>query len=75
MDLFEARVKQRITQWDLSIRIGISQSKISLVERGYISPTDIERSLIAGALGYEVDQIVWPEKKRTVTESQLPGYR
>jgi len=60
MDLFDARMKKRITQWDLKKLIGVHQSKISLIERGYIIPTDKEKELIAKALGFRVSEIEWP---------------
>lgn len=59
MDLFEARAKRRKTQWDLRIRTGIHQSKISLIERGYVCPTDKEKSVIAKALDFQVGDILW----------------
>lgn len=43
MDLFEARAKKRKTQWDLRAKTGISQSKISLAERGYIKLSKQEK--------------------------------
>jgi transcriptional regulator with XRE-family HTH domain len=60
MDLLEARFKRRKTQWDVSKTAGISQSKMSLLERGYIIPTDKEKELIAKALGFRVSEIEWP---------------
>ena len=60
MDLFTARAIRRMTQWDLKKKTRIHQSKISLFENNYISPTNKEKNLIAKALGYEVDEINWP---------------
>jgi len=59
VDLLEARFKRRKTQWDLSKTAGISQSKLSLLERGYVTPSDKERGLIANALGFRVEEIEW----------------
>jgi|WetSurMetagenome_2_1015567.scaffolds.fasta_scaffold13185_5 DNA-binding XRE family transcriptional regulator len=57
MDLFEARAKRRTTQWDLRQKTGIHQSKISLIERGYVIPSPLEKMKIAKALGYKVQDI------------------
>ena len=59
MDLYEARMKKRLTQWDLRKGTGIHQSKISLIERGYVIPTQKEQALIANVLGFEVTDIDW----------------
>jgi DNA-binding XRE family transcriptional regulator len=65
MDITEARFKKRLTQWDLRIKTGISQTKISLIERGYVDPHEEEKQKIAKALGLRVDQITWPDKNGT----------
>ena len=62
MDLITARAMKRKTQWDLRKATGIHQSKISLIEQGYIIPNDEERSAIAVALGLTVDEIEWPDE-------------
>ncbi|MFZ2445857.1 MAG: helix-turn-helix transcriptional regulator [Syntrophobacteraceae bacterium] len=59
MDLAEARFKSRITQWQLAMKVSVSQTKISLIERGYIAPSDEEKAQIAAALGLKTDQISW----------------
>lgn len=59
MDLVEARVKNRMTQWALRNLTGIHQTKISLFERGYLVPTELEQEKIASALGFTVDEINW----------------
>ena len=50
MKLKEARFKKGLTQWDLKTRTGIHQTKISLIERGYVVPRDDERLRLAKAL-------------------------
>jgi predicted transcriptional regulator len=60
MDLITLRAKLRKTQWDLKILTGIHQSKLSLIERGYIEPTKQEKELIARALGFSANKIDWP---------------
>ena len=60
MNLREARFKKRLTQYDLVKMAGIPQSKISLIERGYVSPTRNEKHAIAKALQVDPKEIVWP---------------
>ena len=60
MDLATTRVRERKTQWDIRMATGIHQSKISLIENGYIIPTDKEKETIADALGVSTDEIDWP---------------
>ena len=60
MDLVTARAKKRKTQWDLRMATGINQSKISLIEHGYIIPSNREKAKIAEALGVKVNEIEWP---------------
>ena len=62
MDLFELRIRQKLTQWDLSLQTGIPQSKISLIERGYVKPSLEEKGLIAVALNISPEKINWLEK-------------
>jgi DNA-binding XRE family transcriptional regulator len=59
MKLFEARARRRATQWDLRKLTGIHQSKISLIERGYVDPSPVEKSILAKALGFKVDDVQW----------------
>jgi DNA-binding XRE family transcriptional regulator len=61
MNLFEARAKKRKTQWDLRQETGIHQSKISLIEHGYVEPSEKEKAAIAKALGLSVADIDWSE--------------
>jgi DNA-binding XRE family transcriptional regulator len=63
MDLTIARAIKKKTQWDLRKATGIHQSKISLIERGYVSPSNEERIAIAEALGFKSNDILWPEQK------------
>ncbi len=48
-------------QWDLRRDTGIHQSKISLIERGYVEPSSAEKSMLAAALGFKVDEIQWEQ--------------
>ena len=63
MDLVEARARKRVTQWDIRNRTGICQTKISLIERGHVTPSDEEKALIAKTLGFHVDDIDWQQHK------------
>lgn len=63
MSLLDARIKRRFTQWDLRLKTGIHQSKISLIENSYIAPTDDEKRKIAKALGYKMAE-VFPESEK-----------
>ena len=64
MDLATARATKKKTQWDLRKATGIHQSKISLIEHGYIIPNDEEKAAIADALAVSVNEIDWPDKIR-----------
>lgn len=57
MTLREARFRKGLTQFDLRIRTGIHQSKISLIETGYLLPTEVERKNLAKALNLRVDNL------------------
>jgi transcriptional regulator with XRE-family HTH domain len=46
-------------QYDLSRETCIPQSKISLIENGYLSPNDQEKVAIAKALCVGVNEIEW----------------
>ena len=59
MNLREIRFKKRKTQYDICKFSGVSQSKISLIERGYVSPTRKEKLAIAKAVGVDSKDIVW----------------
>jgi DNA-binding XRE family transcriptional regulator len=66
MDIIEARARKRKNQWDVRLSTGIHQSRISLIENGYVEPTDKEKALIAKALGFDVDEIEWTKSRRVV---------
>ena len=57
MDLVEVRVKRRKTQWEISRLTGINQTKLSLIENGYVSPSDEEKQKIAKALEFGLEEI------------------
>ena len=57
MTLKEARFFKGLNQWDISIKTGIPQSKLSLIERGYVNPKEHEKKKIAKALNCKVEEI------------------
>jgi len=57
MDLREARFKRRLTQFDLRLKTGIHQSKISHFERGFMQPRQDEKTRLAKALGFKPEEI------------------
>jgi len=59
MDLREARFKERTSQWELSKKTGVFQSRISLIENGHSAKED-EKVKLASALNYQPEQIDWP---------------
>jgi transcriptional regulator with XRE-family HTH domain len=58
--LKEMRFHKGLTQWDLVLETGISQSKLSLFERGYLEPKPDEKARLARALGVPTREI-FPE--------------
>jgi len=62
MKLREMRFKIGARQWDLALLTGISQSKISLIENGFVTPSDQDRNRICAALNIEHGSIDWPEE-------------
>jgi len=55
--LRNCRVLKRLTQYDLQMRTGIAQCKISLIERGYLQPKEEEKKRLAKALGVEGQEL------------------
>ncbi len=60
MDLRIARVKRKMSQWELSYKTRISQGRISLFERGFRQPTKEQAEKIAEALQEDIKDI-FPE--------------
>jgi len=59
MNLREARFQRKKTQYDLTLQTGIPQCRLSLLERGYVSPTDREMRALTKVL--RVDEIDFPK--------------
>jgi DNA-binding XRE family transcriptional regulator len=55
--LREVRFLKRMSQWNLAILLGVHQSRISLLENGYVEPREDERKKIAKALGVRMEEI------------------
>jgi len=55
--LREKRFFKEMSIYDLSVKTGINPARISLMERGYKTPTEEEKKKIAKALGCEVPEI------------------
>jgi len=65
MNLRTHRILKGYTQWDFGLKIGRSQTQISLMERGYIIPNDSERTRIAAILRVDgPDAIDWAITKK-----------
>lgn len=57
-----ARVLKGITQFDLRIATGFSQTMISYWERGLLQPTADQKRKLASALGLDIKE-VFPQEK------------
>ena len=70
MNLKVARVKRKMSQYELSFETGISQARISLFENGFRYPTKVQAEKIADALQVKAEEIFpdllsrWRNKKR-----------
>lgn len=69
MDLREARFKKRISQWELSKRCGVHQSRISLIENGF-TPKKEEVERICEAIEVDPDKIDWPSSRQATIKPQ-----
>ena len=56
-NLRTTRILKGFNQYDVALKTGIPQSKISLIERGYVAPKDDEKLRFAKALNCEVQEI------------------
>ena len=64
MTLKEARFHEGLNQWDLSVKTQIPQSKISIIENGYVIPTAEERKKLAAALGKSESDLFFGEDEK-----------
>jgi transcriptional regulator with XRE-family HTH domain len=63
MTLKEIRARQMLTQMDLALMTGINQTKISLFERGYLSPNKDELLRLGEALDVQPESLVFIERR------------
>ena len=61
--LRDVRVLKRVTQFQLRLLTGINQSKISLIENGYVEPCWDEKKHLAKALGVNAEEIFPADQK------------
>jgi predicted transcriptional regulator len=59
MNLKVARAVRELRQWDVAIRCGICQTRISLIEAGLVCPREDEKKRIAKALDLRAEKIDW----------------
>ena len=55
--LRDLRVVPRISQWELALRSGVKQSRISLIENRLVKPTMKEKIGLSEALEHNIDEI------------------
>ena len=70
MNLRESRFQRRWSQYELQKRSGVQQSRLSLIENGYVSPTEKEKAAIVRALGIQADEIDWPNALSSSSKPQ-----
>lgn len=63
MNLKEARFKKGFKQYDLFLKTGIAQCKISLFEQGYMLPREDEKLRLAEALEIEASTLEFSMRK------------
>jgi len=56
-ELKKTRILKELNQFQVSIATGVSQSRISLIENGYVQPRDDEKERLANALRTPVDRL------------------
>ena len=57
MSLREVRFFRKFSQYDVALKTGLPQSKISLIENGYTAVKEEEKRKIAKALGCKVLEV------------------
>lgn len=61
--LREFRIMPRISQWELALRSGVKQSRISLIENYLVKPTAQEKTKLSKALNQQENEI-FPDDAR-----------
>lgn len=70
MNLRTHRILKGLTQWDFGLKIGRSQTQVSLMERGYILPKENERNRIAEIFKVNPDAIEFPKLEDSTLNGQ-----
>ena len=60
MLLQNARKSRLLNQWTVGQSLGVSQAKVSMIERGQVYLSESEKKRIAEILQMPVDSIEWP---------------
>ena len=71
--LKEIRFFKRITQPLLSLKTGIQQSRISLIENELVTPNETERKKISEALNSNAEDIFPCKGEKHVTQNEQGG--
>ncbi len=64
MNLKEARFHAGLSQYDIALKTGIHQSRLSLIERGYLHPSNKEKKKISKVLRHKTEEI-FPESEES----------
>jgi len=56
----ELRFFKGLSQWQIALAAGMSQTKLSLIERGFIHPTEADKERIAEILETKIEDL-FPE--------------
>jgi transcriptional regulator with XRE-family HTH domain len=64
VDLYLVRAIKKVSQWELARKTGISQTQISLFERGYRVPSECLKQKISEALEVSVNAIEYKDIRR-----------
>lgn len=73
MTLREVRFYRGLGQVGLAQRANVSQSRISLIERGKAKPSAAEKARIASAVGLAEGAIAWPGEEEVTPAGFLPN--
>ena len=68
MDLRTARFFNDMSQIDLGLHVGMTQTKISLIERGYCVPRKYEIKKLARALGIRPEELEFIDLREQIDE-------
>tara|TARA_B100001964_G_C13669958_1_gene352851 strand:+ start:303 stop:500 length:198 start_codon:yes stop_codon:yes gene_type:complete len=64
MNIKEARFYAGLSQYDIALKTGIPQSRISLIERGYFNPSDEEKKKISKVLRHKTEDLFSEQRSR-----------